>query len=138
MENAAKLLKEVQRVLRTGGIYLMISYGAPECREELLKQKHLKFVLEMFEITQIDEEKKEKTGSGAHYCYISVKANGAEENCKKNWDSVLQKIREEASKSSQSSHFLEEETKSNLALLETNEAGTTEIQKSRASSFTNS
>lgn len=30
--NAAKLTKEVQRVLKTGGIYLIISYGHPRTR----------------------------------------------------------------------------------------------------------
>ena len=30
--NTALMLKEVQRVLKTGGIYMIISYGTPENR----------------------------------------------------------------------------------------------------------
>jgi ubiquinone/menaquinone biosynthesis C-methylase UbiE len=30
--NTAKMAKEVQRVLKTGGIYMVISYGSPENR----------------------------------------------------------------------------------------------------------
>lgn len=30
--NAAKMLKEVQRILKTGGLYIIISYGSPENR----------------------------------------------------------------------------------------------------------
>ena len=30
--NAAKMLKEVQRVLKTGGLYIIISYGSPDNR----------------------------------------------------------------------------------------------------------
>jgi ubiquinone/menaquinone biosynthesis C-methylase UbiE len=30
--NAAIVMKEVQRVLKTGGIYIVISYGSPENR----------------------------------------------------------------------------------------------------------
>lgn len=30
--NAAKMIKEVQRVLKTGGLYIIISYGTPENR----------------------------------------------------------------------------------------------------------
>ena len=30
--NAAVMVKEVQRVLKTGGIYLVVSYGYPQAR----------------------------------------------------------------------------------------------------------
>jgi ubiquinone/menaquinone biosynthesis C-methylase UbiE len=41
--NAAKMLKEVQRVLKTGGLYVVISYGSPENRLFHLVNFHLAF-----------------------------------------------------------------------------------------------
>ena len=41
--NTAKMLKEVQRVLKTGGIYIIVSYGSPENRVFHLVKKPLNF-----------------------------------------------------------------------------------------------
>ena len=40
--NVAKMIKEVQRVLKIGGYYMIISYGNPESRVFHLKRKFLK------------------------------------------------------------------------------------------------
>ena len=41
---AALLTKEVQRVLKTGGVYLLISYGDSEMRMPHLNREHLSFL----------------------------------------------------------------------------------------------
>ena len=41
--NVAKMMNEVQRVLKTGGVYLAISYGKPENRGFHFEREHLKF-----------------------------------------------------------------------------------------------
>ena len=41
--NSALMLKEIQRVLVTGGIYLAISYGDPPNRIPLFEKAHLSF-----------------------------------------------------------------------------------------------
>ena len=46
--NTAKMLKEVQRVLKTGGTYFAISYGKPETRVFHFKRKHLDFELSCY------------------------------------------------------------------------------------------
>ncbi|CAI9119061.1 OLC1v1020725C4 [Oldenlandia corymbosa var. corymbosa] len=39
-ENAGKMLKEVERVLKDGGIYFLITYGAPKYRLNLLRNSY--------------------------------------------------------------------------------------------------
>lgn len=41
--NVALMLKECQRVLKTGGFYMAISYGVPDNREFHFIREHLKF-----------------------------------------------------------------------------------------------
>jgi len=49
-KNVARLLREGQRVLRTGGYYMAISYGRPEAREFHFKRDHLRFDLQTIKI----------------------------------------------------------------------------------------
>jgi len=44
--NVAKMLAEVQRVLKQGGIYLIISYGGPSNRIVHFERNHLDFTCE--------------------------------------------------------------------------------------------
>ena len=46
--NSAVMLKEIQRVLKVGGVYLAISYGAPESRVFHLEREHLSFELNCY------------------------------------------------------------------------------------------
>lgn len=39
-ENAAKMLEEVERVLKANGVYILITYGAPTYRLHLLREAH--------------------------------------------------------------------------------------------------
>ncbi|KAL1832636.1 hypothetical protein ACET3Z_002287 [Daucus carota] len=39
-ENAAKMLQEVARVLKANGVYILITYGAPTYRLQLLREAH--------------------------------------------------------------------------------------------------
>ncbi|CAK9096680.1 eEF1A lysine and N-terminal methyltransferase (eEF1A-KNMT) (Methyltransferase-like protein 13) [Includes: eEF1A lysine methyltransferase [Durusdinium trenchii] len=59
-------LMEVSRVLRTGGVLLVISYGAPETRLDFLKMSHLKFEVEVVTLEATDMQKE-------HYLYRCTK-----------------------------------------------------------------
>jgi hypothetical protein len=48
--NVAIMTKEVQRILKTGGIYMIISYGQPENRVFHLEREHLSFDINIFTI----------------------------------------------------------------------------------------
>ena len=52
----ALMLKECQRVLKTGGYYVCISYRAPIFRERHFISPHLNFELKIFKIEIPDEE----------------------------------------------------------------------------------
>lgn len=44
----AQMMKEVQRVLKTGGVYIAISYGKPENRTAHFQRPHLALTLKQF------------------------------------------------------------------------------------------
>jgi ubiquinone/menaquinone biosynthesis C-methylase UbiE len=48
--NTARMLKEVQRVLKPGGVYMVISYGLPENRLFHLEREFLSFDISVFTI----------------------------------------------------------------------------------------
>lgn len=48
--NVAKMTKEVQRTLKVGGVYMIISYGQPENRIFHLEKEHLSFDLSVYTI----------------------------------------------------------------------------------------
>lgn len=50
--NAAVMLKEVQRVLHVGGIYMLISYGGPDSRLAHLRREHLSFDLTCYALSR--------------------------------------------------------------------------------------
>jgi len=61
--NVAKMLKEVDRVLKVDGIYMIISYGQPENRVFHLERNYLNFEVTIYTIKkdyQIDDEDEEK------------------------------------------------------------------------------
>lgn len=60
--NTAKMLKEVQRVLKTGGYYIAISYGKPETRIFHFKRKHLDFELSCYVLSKFNSEQVRASG----------------------------------------------------------------------------
>ena len=57
--NVAIMIKEIQRVLRNGGIYMIISYGQPENRIFHLEREHLSFDINIYTIKKdysVDDE----------------------------------------------------------------------------------
>ena len=54
--NSAIMLKEIQRVLKTEGLYVIISYGKPETRLFHLNRDFLSFDIEIIEINKKLEE----------------------------------------------------------------------------------
>ena len=104
--NVAVMMKEVQRVLKVGGIYMIISYGKPENRVFHLEREHLSFDINIYTIKKdysIDNnfgltsannpnaQKYEKI----HYVYICKKKEDADEICNINFDKVIQGLETE-------------------------------------------
>lgn len=99
--NAAIMLKEVQRVLKVGGIYINISYGAPQARLLHFQREHLGFTLECLALKNTKSSKGGKDSQegrdSEHYCYIMVKRNDAEGLAAENWERVVEQILKEQS-----------------------------------------
>ena len=77
----AKMLKEISRVLKTGGYYIIISYGQPENRMIHLERDTIK---------RQEEDEQEKI----HYVYICKKLPEAVENLN-NFDLVYKELEQE-------------------------------------------
>lgn len=73
--NVAIMLKECQRVLKTGGYYMAISYGVPDNREFHLIREHLKFEIKTYKIEKKHEGSNQ---SSIHYIYVCKKLEGAD------------------------------------------------------------
>ena len=86
----AKMLKEISRVLKTGGVYLIISYGQPESRMIHLERDHLAFDIQIYTIKRQEEGEQEKI----HYVYICKKLPEAKENLN-NFDLVYKELEQE-------------------------------------------
>jgi ubiquinone/menaquinone biosynthesis C-methylase UbiE len=80
--NVAIMLKECQRVLKTGGYYVAISYGVPDNREFHFIREHLKFEIKTHKLEKIH---KESGAQSIHYVYICKKLDGADKHCKQVW-----------------------------------------------------
>lgn len=91
--NVAKMIKEVQRVLKVGGYYMIISYGAPNYRVCHLKRKFEKFKIEILKIEKdfVEDEGYDKH----HYIYLCQKLEGADEVSKQFFDETIQELVEQ-------------------------------------------
>ena len=86
----AKMLKEISRVLKTGGYYIIISYGKPENRMIHLERDHLAFEVQIYTIKRAEEDEQEKI----HYVYICKKLTEANGNLN-NFDLVYKELEQE-------------------------------------------
>ena len=77
----AIMLKEVQRVLKKGGYYVLISYGDFEDRDFHLERDHLGFEIKNFELDN-------------GFVFVCRKTEDADQRCKDNYASVLTKLAE--------------------------------------------
>ena len=88
--NVAKMIKEVQRVLKVGGYYMMISYGTPDNRVLHLNRKFEKFKVE---ILKIEKDFVEEEGyDNYHYIYLCQKLEGADEVSKQYFNEILEEL----------------------------------------------
>ena len=89
--NVALMTKEISRVLKTGGIYFIISYGSPDNRMMHLERDHLAFDIQIYTIKKQDDD---ENGEKVHYGYICKKLENANENLN-NFDLVYKELEQE-------------------------------------------
>ena len=103
--NVAKMTKEISRVLKIGGIYLILSIGKPEERIFHLQREHLCFDIQVYSIKRkvndnnenYSQNNKINEKENIHYGYICRKLPEANENIKK-FDLVCSNIEKNESK----------------------------------------
>ena len=88
--NVAKMIKEVQRVLKVGGYYMIVSYGTPEYRMLHLNRKFEKFKIQILKIEKdfVEEDGYDKH----HYIYLCQKLEGADEISQKYFDKTIKEL----------------------------------------------
>ena len=104
----AKMLKEISRVLKVGGYYIIISYGNPETRMVHLERDHLAFEIQIYTIKRQDDDEQEKT----HYVYICKKLPEAVDNLN-NFDLVYKELEQEELEGAEDIEDQNEENKDN-------------------------
>jgi ubiquinone/menaquinone biosynthesis C-methylase UbiE len=88
--NVAKMIKEVQRVLKVGGYYMIVSYGTPEYRMLHLNREFEKFNVQILKIEKdfVEEDGYDKH----HYIYLCQKLEGADEISKEFFDKTIEEL----------------------------------------------
>ena len=102
-KNLAITLRECQRVLKTQGLYIAISYGVPANRVFHFKRRHLKFDVVVVPIVKNSfghdsvslTPPSDAESIQTHYAYICKKQAGASECAEKFWEEVLEEIEQE-------------------------------------------
>ena len=94
--NVARMTKEVQRVLKHEGIYMVISYGRPESRLPHFERAHLDFQVRQLMVYPKDETNQMRKLDRSHYVYLCTKGKRAVKNCELNWETVEKQLKEDA------------------------------------------
>lgn len=97
--NVAKMINEVQRILKVGGYYMIISYGSPENRMMHLERDFLNFEVSIYTIKKDDFE--EIDIDKTHYIYLCKKLTGSEE-LSKYFQSTVDMIEKDETKEEES------------------------------------
>lgn len=82
------MTKECQRVLKTGGFFVSISFGQPSSREKHYRRPHLKM-----ETTIVPMKSKDK--GPLNHLYIGKKLEGADDHSASRWSQTLEIVRQE-------------------------------------------
>ena len=85
------MLKECQRVLKTGGSYVAISYGEPDTREYIFKRVSMNNL--EFSTHKIERFNKLQNQNLVHYIYIGKKIKHTESGG--DWPSTISSIKSE-------------------------------------------
>ena len=91
--NAAKMMNEMQRVTKTDGFYVSISYGKPETRVYHFTRKHLDLDISCFVLNSKYYQSSDLTNHvSEHYCYVCKKGKQAATKSAKYLDAILNEL----------------------------------------------
>ena len=81
------MTREIQRVLKPGGVYMAISYGSPDSRNYHFDRKHLTWDYLELQIPT--------AGASIHYIYICTKQEGWQEAVETHFANVIEELEKE-------------------------------------------
>ncbi|CAI2378812.1 unnamed protein product [Moneuplotes crassus] len=93
--NVATMTKEVQRVLKPGAIYFVVSYGSPEIRTFHFERAHLDFEVKQYILYPDNCKSEEEKNDKSHFVYVCTKGKNAE-RAQDNWPQIKEQLEQEA------------------------------------------
>lgn len=97
--NVAMMTKEVQRVLKVSGLYIIVSHSEPESRLLHLQREHLSFEIKVHMIKKDSDEVALSNifpqQEQMHFVYICRKKIGADTLCQENFHQVYYDLEKE-------------------------------------------
>jgi len=91
--NVARMMKEVQRVVKPNGYYVAISYGKPESRAFHFERDHLSLTMKQYVLYPVDAETEEQKEEKSHYIYVCKKNDEAERIPEEQFEKVLSDLK---------------------------------------------
>lgn len=85
----AQMMREVQRVLKPGGVYMAISYGKPESRAIHFEREHLALSLKQYILYPVEAKSEEEKEEKSHYIYVCTKLPEADTMPKDKYNEVV-------------------------------------------------
>ena len=97
--NVAMMTKEVQRVLKVSGLYIIVSHSDPGSRLQHLQREHLSFDIKVHMVKKDLEEvalnNYVQHHEQTHYVYVCKKKTGADALCQENFHQVYYDLEKE-------------------------------------------
>ncbi|KAL4436246.1 hypothetical protein ABPG74_015837 [Tetrahymena malaccensis] len=93
--NVAKMMSEVQRVLKPNGVYLIVSYGEPYNRTFHFERNHIDFTYTVKALPPKDAQDGSGQKQNPHYAYILKKGPNAQQKYENNYEEVILELIEE-------------------------------------------
>ena len=88
--NVARMLRQCQRIMKEGSVYIAVSYGEPKHRLLHFYRSHLKFEVNHVRLERVNQQ----GGKSVHWVYVCRKMKGADE-MEKLWREEVKQIRQE-------------------------------------------
>lgn len=82
----AKMMKEIQRIMKVGGVYIAISYGDPDSRQFHFEREFLSWDIKLYKMFYNEKDVKKEEGKTEsedadpkiHYVYVCTKRKDAD------------------------------------------------------------
>jgi ubiquinone/menaquinone biosynthesis C-methylase UbiE len=89
------MTKEIQRILKPGGIYFVVSYGRPENRVFHFEREHLDFTIKQYVLYPDNCASEQEKNDKSHFVYVCTKGENANDALE-HWENIREQLEKEA------------------------------------------